>query len=99
MEIDFSQVNLQYLIQARDLAKEDPERAAVLLGVESTLTEMLAEVTPAELMHITRIKVPLLRPHEQIWWWSRFLQAIKDGQSGEIDALLEHANLIAIKGS
>jgi hypothetical protein len=30
MDFDFSQLNLQYLIQARDLAKQDPELAAVI---------------------------------------------------------------------
>ncbi|MGH8557796.1 MAG: flagellar transcriptional regulator FlhD [Methylococcales bacterium] len=97
MEIDFSQVNLQYLIQARDLAKVDREQAAVILGVDATLTELFAQVTPAELVHINRIRVPLIKPHEQFWWWSRFVQTIKSGEPAKIEVLLEHANLIAIK--
>ncbi len=36
-DIDFSRVNLQYLICARDLARVDPERTTVLLGVPDDL--------------------------------------------------------------
>jgi hypothetical protein len=32
-DVDFSHVNLRYLISARDLARESPECAAVLLGM------------------------------------------------------------------
>jgi hypothetical protein len=41
-DIDFSRVNLQYLICARDLARSYPQRAAVLLGVTDDLS-MAAE--------------------------------------------------------
>ncbi|MCI0550111.1 MAG: flagellar transcriptional regulator FlhD [Anaerolineae bacterium] len=99
MEIDFSQVNLQYLIQARDLAKIDREKAAVILGVDVALTELFAQVTSVELTHFSRIRVPLIKPHEQIWWWSRFLRAIKTGDPAEIEPLLEHANLVAIQNN
>ncbi len=33
MKIDFSSVNLQYLIHVRDIAREDPDVAAPLLGM------------------------------------------------------------------
>ncbi len=33
MSFDFSQVNLQYFIQARDLAKQDPELVATMIGM------------------------------------------------------------------
>lgn len=97
MEIDFVQVNLQYLTQARDLAKIDREKAAVILGVDVALTELFAQITPLELTHFSRVRVSLIKPREQVWWWSRFLQAIKTGEPAEIEALLEHANLVAIQ--
>lgn len=97
MTIDFSDVNLQYLIQARDLSKEDPELAAVLMGVEPGFTELFARVTPAQLAPFGRVRVPLIKPHQQLWWWSRFAHALKSGESGAMDALLEQANLMVIQ--
>ena len=99
MDFDFSQLNLQYLIQARDLAKQDPELAAVILGIEAKLADKLAQVTPIELAQINCIRVPLIKPYDEFWWWSRFLEAIKIGNPVEIEVLLEHANLAAIKSS
>ena len=49
-DIDFSHVNLQYLICARDLARSYPERAALLLGATDDLVRLLAELDPATLV-------------------------------------------------
>jgi hypothetical protein len=48
-DIDFSRVNLQYLICARDLARVDLERTTVLLGVPDDLVQLLAELDAAVL--------------------------------------------------
>jgi hypothetical protein len=81
------------------LAKIDREKAAVILGVDAALTELFAQVTPAELAHFSSVRAPLIRPLDEFWWWSRLLHAIKSGESAKIEVLLEQANLIAIKRS
>ena len=48
-DVDFSRVNLQYLIGARDLARASPQRAAVLLGIPDRLAQRLAELSAEEL--------------------------------------------------
>ena len=96
MNIDFSNINLQYLIQARDLAREDPEQVTVLLGISCHLAELLAEVSPEAHARIPRIKTPLLIPRQEMWWWSRLLNAAKEDGRDEIEAVLEHGNLSSL---
>ena len=95
MNFDFSKLNHQYLIQARDLAKSDPERAAVLLGMPIKLAHALADLSPNALVEMTRIKLPLIVPRQEPLWWSRLFNAAREGQSAEIQAVLQHASLIA----
>ena len=97
MQFDFSQLNLAYLIQARDLVIAHPRRAGVILGLSDPMAGLLPELTPQRLAAITGIRHPLIRPHRDILWWSRLLLALEDGQSAEIAILLDHAaiNLVA----
>ncbi len=94
MDFDFSDINLQYLLRTRDLARNDPEVVATLQGIPVELAQTLTQTTPKELSHITRIKPPLLVPRQNAWWWKRLLDAVRYGQPGEIDAVIEHAVLI-----
>ena len=96
MKCDFSELNLQYLIQARDIAKEDPEHAAVILGINKKIAKELANLSPAALCMVSKIKVPLIGPNQPTWWWKRFFQALNDERSDEVQAIMEHANLLAI---
>ncbi len=96
MKFDFSQVNLQYLIQARDLAIRDPELVATLLGIPGDMAHLLSELTPPALAHVAHIKPPLLIPRQEPWWWSRLLTALREGRTEEIDAIVVHAPLITV---
>lgn len=93
MKMDFSRVNLEYLIQARDLVREDPEVFIVLLGMSRKLANLLAESTPQELARVIEIKPPLLVPRQELWWWQRLFTALREGRPGELDAIVEHASL------
>ncbi len=95
MEMDFSRVNLEYLIHARDLARKDPEVVTAILGMSRELTDLLAEATPQDLAQITEIKPPLLIPRHEPWWWQRLFMAVRDGRPGELEAIIEHASLMA----
>ena len=72
MHLDFSHLNFQYLIQARDLARQDRQRAGVLLGIPDEMVCLLPDLSPQLLAQILQIKPPLVIPRQEIWWWSRF---------------------------
>ena len=88
--MDFSQINLQYLIHAQDLARQDPRRAGVLLELPEDQVDMLCSLTPDQLARFALIRSPLLIPRGERWWWSRLLAAASDGCQVEFDAILEH---------
>ena len=97
-DIDFSRVNLQYIICARDLARSYPERAAVLLGATDDLVRRLAELDPAALVAVTAVKAPLLVIRQESWWWNRLFIALRTGQTDELRAVLEQAGLMIADG-
>jgi hypothetical protein len=94
MLIDFSDLNLQYLVMARDLVRRNPEVGAALLGVPDELARLLADLSPQALSHVTCVRPPLLVPRNDFGWWSRLLRALHEGHKGEIEAVLEHASLM-----
>ena len=96
MEVDFSIINLQYLIHARDIAREDPEVAATVLGLSRELAGLLAQTSSDSLAKIAQIKVPLLKVRGDTWWWSRLFTALTDGGAEEVEAILDHASLIIL---
>ena len=96
MEVDFSIINLQYLIHARDIAREDPEVAATVLGLSRELAGLLAQTSSDSLTKIAQIKVPLLKVRGDTWWWSRLFTALTDGGAEEVEAILDHASLIIL---
>ena len=93
-EIDFSRVNLQYLICARDLAREFPQRAGVLLGAPEDIVALLVELEPAALVAVTEVKAPLLVLRQEAWWWQRLFTALQAGRPDELRAVLEQAGLL-----
>jgi len=97
-DIDFSLVNLHYLLCARDLARGHPERAAVLLRVTPDLVRRLAELDPAALVVVTEIRAPLMVLRPEPWWWHRLFTALKSGRPEELRAVLEQAGLIVPHG-
>lgn len=96
MTMDFSQVNFEYLVQARDLAREDAPLTATLLDVPLEVTTRLASTKPSDLLHMSQIRAPLLVPRQRKWWWIRFLQAISDGNGTEISTVVDQASLLVV---
>jgi len=91
---DFSQLNLEYLIQARDLAIADQRQAGAMLGISDAMVGLIPKLTPKMLASLTRIPHPLISPRRDVWWWSRLLVALQDGQSTEIETVMDQASLI-----
>jgi hypothetical protein len=96
--VDFSRVNLHYLICACDLARASPARAAVLLGVPGTLVQLLAQLDAEALAAVTEIKAPLLIPRQAPWWWKRLFAALRADRREEVRTVLEQASLIIANG-
>ena len=94
MEFDFSSVNLEYLVQARDLIRSNPHIGAVLLGIPEELAEILAKLSPKGLARLSRVNVPLIAPRLPPWWWSRLLKAAADGNPEELQVVVEHIGLL-----
>lgn len=94
MDIDFSHLNLQYLIQARELAQYLPQQAVVLAGLPLPLLELLRKLRPEDLTHCRAIRLPLLSPRWEPWWWERLLQALRTGRVEEVNAVLAHTGLL-----
>ena len=94
MDWNFSHLNLEYLIQARDLARSDQCRACAILGVPEAMAGILADLPPQLLANIVRVNHPLVTPRPDVWWWSRLLVALQGGQSAEIEVVMAHASVI-----
>jgi hypothetical protein len=93
MKIDFSNINLQYLIHFRDVAREDPDLAASLMGMSPELAELLSQVPSDYLVKISSVKIPLLTARGDALWWYRLFTALVDENSEEVEAVLRAANL------
>ena len=97
-DVDFSRVNLHYLICARDLARASPARAAVLLGVPEDLGQLLAELDAEALAAVTEIKAPLLILRQEPWWWKRLFTALRANRPDELQSVLEQAGQMIANG-
>ena len=96
MKIDFSNINLQYLIQFRDVAQEDPDLAATLMGMSPELAELLSQVPGDYLARTSSVKVPLLTARGDAVWWYRLFTALADENTDEVEAVLRAANLAVL---
>lgn len=95
LDTDFSSINYQYLLKARDVARRDPDLVVALLGIPKELVEPLAQTSASALAALMQINEPLLMLRAESWWWERFFMAINDGRQEEIDAVIEHACFVA----
>ncbi len=96
MKIDFARVNLQYLMHVRDIAREDPDIAARLLGLPPELAGHLAQVHSDQLVKITQIKLPLMAARGDCVWWCRLFRAFMEENPAEIDVVLKAGSLILL---
>jgi hypothetical protein len=97
MECNFCAVNLQYLLQARQAARSDPELAGIMLGIPPDLVCVIAELDDACLAQVAQIKAPLVIARGDLWWWSRLRQAFDVGNADEIEAVVDHASLATLR--
>lgn len=93
-ELDFSRINFEYLLQARDIAKQNPRIATFILGASPELIQLFSQVTPQTLSYIAQVKEPLLTLRQEPLWWGRFFKAIDTGTGDEIKFVLENISSI-----
>ena len=94
MDSNFSQLNLHYLIQARDLTIRDLQRGAALLGIPEPMGQLLHDMHPSLLARFAGIRHPLIVPRLDTQWWIRLLTVLQEGDREEIALLLNQAILI-----
>lgn len=92
MDVNFSELNMEYFIAARDFANENITVASIMLGTPPELTQCLATLTPRQLANIGYVNTPLIIPRDEKTWWPRFLRALKDGNRAEVETLAEQTN-------
>ncbi len=94
MELDFSKLNLQYLLQVRDLARRDAPAAAALLGISNEFAVLLGRIADEHFAPLAQIKAPLVLPRGDLWWWGRLFEACEAGDIRAIHATVAHASLV-----
>jgi len=94
-DLDFSRINFEYLLQARNVAKQHPEMAASLLGIPPETIRLLAKTPPDVLGQIHQIRAPLLTPRQGARWWQHLFLAMNRNEPEEIECVLKHAALIS----
>ena len=93
-DMDFSRINLQYFVLARDLATRNPALTGTLLGLSDEMAKVLTRVTPEALSHISKVQAPLLEPRSAPWLWERLFIALAEGRESEIDVVLSQSAFV-----
>jgi hypothetical protein len=96
MKLDFSSINLQYLIHVRDVARQEPDVAASLLGISPEMANLLAQVPSEYLTKITQVKVPLLVARGDAVWWYRLFNALIENNIDEVESVLQGTSLAVL---
>lgn len=96
MKLDFSSINLQYLIHVRDVARQEPDVAASLLGISPEIANLLAQVPSEYLTKITEVKVPLLVARGDAIWWYRLFNALIENNLNEVESVLQGTSLAVL---
>lgn len=99
MKLDFSSINLQYLIHVRDVARQEPDVAASLLGISPEIANLLAQVPSEYLTKITEVKVPLLVARGDAIWWYRLFNALIENNLKEVESVLQGTSLAVLSST
>ena len=69
LDQDVVDLNLGWLVTARDLSRNDPQKAAIVLGIDEARMALLSHLTLQELLTIARSGILLLRPRFRPEFW------------------------------
>ena len=68
---DIAELNLAWLLKARELAKTDRAKAAVLFGLDQGLSDVLASASIQDLRNLAQSGLMLFRPRFHVRFWRR----------------------------
>jgi len=66
---DIVDLNLGWLVMARDLSRRDPKKAAIVLGIDKAKMALLSHLTLQELLTIARSGIMVLHPRFRPEFW------------------------------
>ncbi|MEA3278586.1 MAG: flagellar transcriptional regulator FlhD [Pseudomonadota bacterium] len=66
---DIVELNLAWLMKARELAKSEPAKAIVLFGLDPGLLEVLCNASIENLRHLAQSGLMMFRPRFHIRFW------------------------------
>jgi len=95
-DVDFSLFRLQYPICACDLARAQPQRAAVVRGVPVSFCQLLAQMSAEAPVVTIRIEAPLRVLRQASRWRSRILTAIHEVHTDEPQEVFDQTGLIVV---
>ena len=73
-DLDVVDLNLLWLIKARELAESDPDKAVIVLGLDAGLVSELSTLSLGELASIASSGVLQFRPRFRSLLWQHILE-------------------------
>jgi len=93
---DIVDLNLSWLIKAREIARFDREKAAVVLGLDASLVDEISQLSISDLNTMAHAGVMLLRPRFRPGLWRKLIeQAHSPSLSVRLQTLLMAAREVA----
>ena len=86
--MDFSRINLQYLITLRALAQTEPELAAATAGLPIDVVRLVGQLSLEQLVGLAVRKTPIVRVRGDVTWWTDLLDAAHDGEPDGLTTLM-----------
>jgi len=93
---DIVDLNLFWLLKAREIARFNPEKAAVVLGLDASLMDKISQLSLGDLDTMAHAGVILFRPRFRPGLWRKLIeQAHSPSLSVRLQTLLMAAGVVA----
>ncbi len=79
---DIAELNLAWLLKARELAKTDRAKATVLFGVDQGLSDVLVSASIQDLRNLAQSGLMLFRPRFHVRFWRRGCAGVAPSSPG-----------------
>lgn len=93
LQRDIQRLNERWLLLAREAFQRDPEHAALIFGLPTSVGERLAQLSQEDLSSIAAGELVLLRSRQPPQWWEMVCAALEKGDAHAINIL--HSQAIA----
>jgi len=92
---DIFELNLLWLVKARELAKYHPKKAAIVLGLDKAVMGSISKLSIEEISGIARSEIMLFQPRFHLKFWKEIFNG---GHENPFAARL-HTLLVATEGA